>query len=101
LTVFFFAFLPQFVSADEANPLLQMLGMSGIFVLVTFVVFAAYGLLAASVRDQILSCPQVLAWMWRAFAGAFAELGPSWRCRSGEQHRDCACFETRLRRSSA
>jgi threonine/homoserine/homoserine lactone efflux protein len=75
LTIFFFAFLPQFVSADETNPLPQMLGMSGIFMLMTFVVFAAYGLLAASVRDQVLASPQVLAWMRRAFAGAFAALG--------------------------
>jgi threonine/homoserine/homoserine lactone efflux protein len=70
LTIFFFAFLPQFVSADEIN-----LGMSGVFMLITFVVFAAYGLLAASVRDQVLSRPQVLSWMRRAFAGAFAALG--------------------------
>jgi threonine/homoserine/homoserine lactone efflux protein len=75
LTIFFFAFLPQFVSADELNPLPQMLGMSGVFMLITFVVFAAYGLLAASVRDQVLSRPQVLAWLRRAFAGAFAALG--------------------------
>jgi threonine/homoserine/homoserine lactone efflux protein len=75
LTVFFFAFLPQFVSADETNPLPQMLAMSGVFMLITFVVFAAYGLLAASVRDQVLSRPQVLLWMRRAFAGAFAALG--------------------------
>ncbi|MCA3564203.1 MAG: LysE family translocator [Methylocystis sp.] len=75
LTIFFFAFLPQFVSADETNPLPQMLVMSGIFMLITFLVFAVYGLLAASVRDQVLSRPKVLAWMRRAFAGAFAALG--------------------------
>ncbi len=75
LTIFFFAFLPQFVSADETNPLPQMLVMSGIFMLITFLVFAVYGLLAASVRDQVLSRPKVLAWMRRVFAGAFAALG--------------------------
>jgi threonine/homoserine/homoserine lactone efflux protein len=75
LSIFFFAFLPQFVSADEAHPLPRMLELSGVFMLMTFVVFAVYGLFAAAVRDQIISRPRILTWMRRTFAAAFAALG--------------------------
>jgi threonine/homoserine/homoserine lactone efflux protein len=75
LSIFFFAFLPQFVSADEAQPLARMLELSGIFMLMTLVVFVIYGLFAASVRNQIIARPRVLTWMRRSFAAAFAALG--------------------------
>jgi threonine/homoserine/homoserine lactone efflux protein len=75
LSIFFFAFLPQFVSADETSPLPRMLELSGVFMLMTFVVFALYGLFAAAVRDQIISRPRILTWMRRSFAAAFAALG--------------------------
>jgi threonine/homoserine/homoserine lactone efflux protein len=75
LSIFFFAFLPQFVSTTESNALPQMLGLSAVFMLVTFVVFAIYGVFAAAVRQHIVSRPQVLVWMRRAFAGAFVALG--------------------------
>ena len=75
LSIFFFAFLPQFVSADEAQPLALMLLLSGTFMLLTFVVFVGYGLFAASIRSHVISRPRVLTWMRRAFAGAFAALG--------------------------
>jgi threonine/homoserine/homoserine lactone efflux protein len=75
LSVFFLAFLPQFVSADEPHPLGRMLELSGVFMLLTFAVFAVYGMFAAAVRDQVVARPQVLTWLRRAFAGAFAALG--------------------------
>jgi threonine/homoserine/homoserine lactone efflux protein len=75
LSIFFLAFLPQFVSAGEANPLARMLELSAVFMLVTFGVFVAYGAFAAAVRDRVISRPRVMAWMRRAFAGAFAALG--------------------------
>ena len=75
LSIFFFAFLPQFVSADEADPLLRMSELSGVFMLLTFVVFVGYGLFAASIRNHVISRPKVLVWMRRTFAGAFALLG--------------------------
>ncbi len=75
LSIFFLAFLPQFVSADEASPLSSMLSLSAVFMLMTFVVFVGYGLFAASIRDHVISRPKVLTWMRRAFAGAFAALG--------------------------
>jgi threonine/homoserine/homoserine lactone efflux protein len=75
LSIFFLAFLPQFVSGDESHPLSRMLILSGIFMLMTFVVFVGYGLFAASIRDRIISRPRVLIWMRRTFAAAFVALG--------------------------
>jgi threonine/homoserine/homoserine lactone efflux protein len=75
LSIFFLAFLPQFVSAGEANPLSRMLALSAVFMLMTFVIFVGYGLFAASIRDHVISRPRVLTWMRRSFAGAFAALG--------------------------
>jgi threonine/homoserine/homoserine lactone efflux protein len=75
LSIFFFAFLPQFVNADEPNGLARMFELSAIFMLLTFVVFALYGVFAASVRNHVIARPRVLMWMRRTFAGAFAALG--------------------------
>jgi threonine/homoserine/homoserine lactone efflux protein len=75
LSIFFLAFLPQFVSAGEAHPLSRMLEFSGVFMLMTFVVFVGYGLFAAAIRDHVISRPRVLTWMRRSFAAAFVGLG--------------------------
>jgi threonine/homoserine/homoserine lactone efflux protein len=75
LSIFFLAFLPQFIAADEAHPLARMLELSVIFMLMTFAVFAVYGLFAAAVRDRVISRPKVLAWLRRSFAAGFAALG--------------------------
>ena len=75
LSIFFLAFLPQFVSAGDAHPLPRMLELSGIFMIMTFFVFVGYGLFAASVRDHVISRPRVLTWMRRSFAAAFVALG--------------------------
>ena len=75
LTIFFFAFLPQFVNPGDAHALPRMLALSGVFMLATFVVFAAYGVLAASVRSHVTSRPRVMAWLRRGFAGSFVALG--------------------------
>ena len=75
LSIFFLAFLPQFIAADEPQPLLRMLELSGAFMAMTFAVFALYGLFAASVRDRVISRPKVMAWLRRSFAAGFAALG--------------------------
>ena len=71
LTIFFFAFLPQFVSSSEPLAALRMLELSVVFMLVTFVVFAIYGVFAAAVRTSVVSRPAVMAWLRRVFAGTF------------------------------
>lgn len=75
LSIFFFAFLPQFVSAEETHPLARMLELSAVFMLLTFAVFVGYGFFAASIRNHVISRPRVLTWMRRTFAAAFVALG--------------------------
>ena len=75
LSIFFLAFLPQFISTQETHPLPRMLELSAVFMLMTFVVFVGYGLFAAAVRDHVISRPRVMAWLRRTFAAAFVALG--------------------------
>lgn len=75
LTVFFFAFLPQFVDTGEPGSWLRMLALSAVFMLLTFVVFTGYGIFAAAVRAHVISRPKVVAWLRRVFAGSFVALG--------------------------
>jgi threonine/homoserine/homoserine lactone efflux protein len=74
LTIFFVAFLPQFIKAGSSSPLLEMVFLSAIFMAMTFVVFAFYGLFAALMRDRVISRPKIMAWLRRAFALAFVGL---------------------------
>lgn len=75
LTIFFFAFLPQFVSANEPSAFVRMLELSAVFMALTFVVFVGYGVFAASVRTHVVSRPRVMTWLRRVFAGSFVALG--------------------------
>lgn len=74
LSIFFVAFLPQFITPDETRPLFRMLELSGTFMLATFVVFSIYGVFAAVMRDRVVSKPRVMLWMRRSFAAAFGAL---------------------------
>ena len=74
LSIFFVAFLPQFTDKAAANPLLEMLALSGVFMAMTFVVFAIYGLFAAAMRDHVVGRPKVMLWLRRSFAAAFGAL---------------------------
>ncbi|WP_047632127.1 LysE family translocator [Rhizobium sp. WW_1] len=74
LSIFFFAFLPQFVTPDQASPIALMLKLSLIFMALTFVIFTAYGVFAAYLRRHIVSNPTVQSWMRRSFATAFGLL---------------------------
>ena len=75
LTIFFFAFLPQFVSVDEPYAFLRMLELSAVFMVLTLVVFVGYGQFAAAIRRHVIARPRILTWMRRLFAGSFAALG--------------------------
>lgn len=75
LSIFFVAFLPQFIVADAAGPMAQMLELSAAFMVMTFVVFTLYGVFAAAMRDTVISRPAVMAWLRRSFAAAFVALG--------------------------
>jgi threonine/homoserine/homoserine lactone efflux protein len=75
LSIFFFAFLPQFVPAQSSDALPRMLELSGVFMLMTFVIFAIYGVFAAAVRRHVISRPRIITWMRLTFAAAFVALG--------------------------
>lgn len=75
LTIFFLAYLPQFIVADAGAPLVQMLGLSAVFMAMTLAVFVVYGLLAHAAQRAILGSPRVLGWMQKGFAAVFASLG--------------------------
>jgi len=74
LTIFFFAFLPQFVDPGQPSTTGHMVVLSGVFMGLTLVVFAAYGLFAAAVRTHVISRPRVVTWMRRTFAASYAVL---------------------------
>ncbi len=75
LTIFFLAFLPQFVAPNAASPLAQLLLLSGVFMAMTFAVFVVYGFLAHAFRKAVIESPRVQSWLRRGFAAAFAGLG--------------------------
>ena len=74
LTIFFLAFLPQFIARNTTAPLQQLLILSGVFMLMTFVVFVLYGFVADVFRRVVIESPRVQAWLRRSFAAAFVGL---------------------------
>jgi len=75
LTIFFFAFLPQFVPAGDPHAVPRMLALSAVFMVMTFLVFALYGVFAAAVRTHLIARPRVVNAVRRAFAVSFVALG--------------------------
>ena len=73
LTLFFVAFLPQFIDPDR-GPVGQMLSLGAVFMAMTFVVFALYGAFAAGVRAHVIGRPRVVMWMRRTFAATYVAL---------------------------
>ena len=75
LSLFFLAFLPQFIDAQNSNATSQMFTLAGVFMLLTFIVFIGYGGCASLAHDYVIKRPMVLKWLKRSFATTFAVLG--------------------------
>ena len=75
LTIFLFAFLPQFVPAGSPHALSRLLGLSAVFMLMTFLVFVAYAAFAASLRTHLIGRPHIVDRLRRVFAVSFVALG--------------------------
>lgn len=75
LTIFFLAFLPQFVDPASAQPLVHLLVLSAVFMAMTFVVFVVYGFLAHAFRRLVIDSARVQSALRYGFAAAFAALG--------------------------
>ena len=72
LSIFFLAFLPQFVPAAAPDALARMGVLGAVFMGLTLVVFVGYGLAANTVRARLLGSERAIRWLHRAFAAAFA-----------------------------
>ena len=83
LTIFFFAFLPLFVSRDAASPTLEMVVLSAVFMGMTFLVFALYGILASGVSAYLANSSRAVKRIQQGFAvilaGFAVQLGLSER----------------------
>lgn len=75
LSVFFLAFLPQFIPVQAEAPLINMLILGLVFMGMTLLVFILYGLLANSVSAYILNSPKLMKYVQRSFSATFAMLG--------------------------
>lgn len=75
LSLFFLAFLPQFVPATTENATEALATHAAVFMGLTFLTFIAYGACAALARDYVISRPTVLKWIRCSFAGTFGFLG--------------------------
>ena len=75
LSLFFLAFLPQFVPAQSDGATTALIAHAGIFMAITFIIFVGYAACAAAARQYVLSKPAVLTWTRRLFASTFALLG--------------------------
>jgi len=75
LTIFFLAFLPQFIAPDADRPVLQLLGLGAVFMAMTFAVFVVYGLIANAFRRRVIESASVQRCLRYGFASAFVGLG--------------------------
>lgn len=65
LTVFFMAFLPQFLDTPPGLLDPRLIGLGAVFMLVTLAVFVVYAWASAAVRERVLGAPAVLRWVER------------------------------------
>lgn len=75
LTIFFLAYLPQFVVSGHGGPLGQLLLLSGVFMAMTFAVFVAYGLAAHGFRRHVVGSRRLQQGLRAGFSAAFVALG--------------------------
>jgi threonine/homoserine/homoserine lactone efflux protein len=72
LTIFFFAFLPLFVSKNALSPTTEMISLSAVFMVMTFIIFALYGILASGISTYLLNSSKVVKRFQQAFAAILA-----------------------------
>ncbi len=75
LSVFFLAFLPQFVDPMHGSAVVQLFTLGSVFMAMTFVVFVIYGASAAMIGARVLNSEAFMRWMRRGVAAAFAGFG--------------------------
>ena len=68
LTIFFFAFLPLFVSKDSSSPTMEMIMLSAVFMGMTFIIFVLYGILASGISTYLINSSKAVKRLQQAFA---------------------------------
>ena len=71
LTLFFFSFLPQYVRGTEGAFVIQSVVLGIAFMIMTFVVFAIYGLLSGTARGWISGSEKRISVLQRIFGTVF------------------------------
>jgi len=72
LTIFFFAFLPLFVSKNSSFPTMEMIMLSTVFMGITFLIFALYGILASGISAYLINSSKAVKRLQQAFAVVLA-----------------------------
>ncbi|MEH6631065.1 MAG: LysE family translocator [Halopseudomonas aestusnigri] len=75
LSIFFLAFLPQFISTNTTSLITETLVLGAIFMGMTFIIFVIYGLFAAMIGQIALGSERFMRWFRRTTALAFASFG--------------------------
>lgn len=74
VSLFFLAFLPQFVVPSQGSVTWQLIGLGGLFMLAALLVFSAIALLAGRLGVLLQRSPRVQVWMNRVTGGIFLAL---------------------------
>jgi threonine/homoserine/homoserine lactone efflux protein len=75
IAVFYFAFLPQFVSPSATYPTLTVFVLGLVFAGLTFVVKAPVGIFAGRLSAWLRARPSVLTWVFRSSGAILVALG--------------------------
>lgn len=59
VSIFFLAFLPQFITVGNGNVPLQMITLGVVFMIITAIVFTSMGVLANKLGEKIVSNPSI------------------------------------------
>lgn len=68
LTIFFFAFLPLFISKRSSSPTIEMVILSAVFMVITFIVFALYGILSSGISAYVMKSSKAVKRLQETFA---------------------------------
>ncbi len=63
VSIFFLAFLPQFVSPENANVPLQMVSLGAIFMILTIIIFSSIGIAGNMLSAKLLEKPSIVKYM--------------------------------------
>ena len=75
LTIFFFAFIPQFIPSESVHPSMDMLSLSLVFMILTFIVFFMYGIAAHAMGNFLSVKKRAVRIVTRSFSAVFALMG--------------------------